>query len=135
MVLHNIVEHGLFVVADALDNRRHGFVKLNVERMRECAALLVTEPINRHKRHIAGRRTLPETDLANVPFPEWLLNAARARARRKGVVAHAMLQLRYKRWHARKRCVNGQSCREASHPACATTNSIPLGAGASGFEF
>ncbi|EDZ98222.1 cob(II)yrinic acid a,c-diamide reductase [Burkholderia sp. H160] len=64
--LRDIVERERLATADALGKRRDEFMKLKVEGMRECAELLVVALMDGRERHVFGRRTLPEMDLASV---------------------------------------------------------------------
>ncbi|NML30014.1 5,6-dimethylbenzimidazole synthase [Paraburkholderia antibiotica] len=64
--LRDIVERERLATADALGKRRDEFMKLKVEGMRDCAELLVIALMDRRERHVFGRRTLPEMDLASV---------------------------------------------------------------------
>ena len=64
--LHEAVERERLATADALGKRRDEFMKLKVEGMRECAELLVIALMDGRERHVFGRRTLPEMDLASV---------------------------------------------------------------------
>ncbi|APA88959.1 5,6-dimethylbenzimidazole synthase [Paraburkholderia sprentiae WSM5005] len=64
--LREIVERERLATADALGKRRDEFMKLKVEGMRECAELLVIALMDGRERHVFGRRTLPEMDLASV---------------------------------------------------------------------
>lgn len=64
--LHESVEAERLATADALGERRDDFMKLKVEGMRECGELLVMALMDGRERHIFGRRTLPEMDLASV---------------------------------------------------------------------
>jgi 5,6-dimethylbenzimidazole synthase len=64
--LRDIVECERLATADALGKRRDEFMKLKVEGMRECAELLVIALMDGRERHVFGRRTLPEMDLASV---------------------------------------------------------------------
>jgi 5,6-dimethylbenzimidazole synthase len=64
--LHAIVEHERLRTADALDQRRDEFMQLKVEGMRECGELLVVALMDGREKHVFGRRTLPEMDLASV---------------------------------------------------------------------
>ncbi|MFT4070146.1 5,6-dimethylbenzimidazole synthase [Paraburkholderia sp.] len=64
--LHEIVERERLATADALGQRRDAFMKLKVEGMLECAELLVIALMDGRERHVFGRRTLPEMDLASV---------------------------------------------------------------------
>jgi 5,6-dimethylbenzimidazole synthase len=64
--LRAIVEEERLRTADALDERRDAFMQLKVEGMRECGELLVVALMDGRERHVFGRRTLPEMDLASV---------------------------------------------------------------------
>src|SRR5471032_957768 len=64
--LHATVESERIATADALGKRREEFMKLKVEGMLECAEVLVMALMDGRERHIFGRRTLPEMDLASV---------------------------------------------------------------------
>ncbi|MGF6841090.1 5,6-dimethylbenzimidazole synthase [Paraburkholderia youngii] len=64
--LRDIVERERLATADALGKRRDEFMKLKVEGMRDCAELLVIALMDGRERHVFGRRTLPEMDLASV---------------------------------------------------------------------
>jgi 5,6-dimethylbenzimidazole synthase len=64
--LHATVERERLATADALGKRRDEFMKLKVEGMLECGELLVIALMDGRERHIFGRRTLPEMDLASV---------------------------------------------------------------------
>ncbi|KXU88672.1 5,6-dimethylbenzimidazole synthase [Paraburkholderia monticola] len=64
--LRDIVERERLATADALGKRRDEFMKLKVEGMRECGELLVIALMDGRERHVFGRRTLPEMDLASV---------------------------------------------------------------------
>ncbi|MGF6652156.1 5,6-dimethylbenzimidazole synthase [Paraburkholderia youngii] len=66
MGLRDIVERERLATADALGKRRDEFMKLKVEGMRDCAELLVIALMDGRERHVFGRRTLPEMDLASV---------------------------------------------------------------------
>jgi 5,6-dimethylbenzimidazole synthase len=64
--LRDVVERERLATADALGERRDDFMKLKVEGMRDCGELLVMALMDGRERHIFGRRTLPEMDLASV---------------------------------------------------------------------
>src|SRR5258706_11601719 len=64
--LHASVERERLQTADALGKRRDEFMKLKVEGMLECGELLVIALMDGREKHIFGRRTLPEMDLASV---------------------------------------------------------------------
>lgn len=52
--------------ADALGERGETFMRLKVEGIRQCGELLVAALADGREKHIFGRRTLPEMDLASV---------------------------------------------------------------------
>ena len=64
--LHAAVERERVLTADALGKRRDEFMKLKVEGMLECGELLVMALMDGREKHVFGRRTLPEMDLASV---------------------------------------------------------------------
>ena len=64
--LHETVDRERLATADALGKRRDEFMKLKVEGMLECGELLVMALMDGREKHIFGRRTLPEMDLASV---------------------------------------------------------------------
>ncbi|WP_109481665.1 5,6-dimethylbenzimidazole synthase [Paraburkholderia sp. C35] len=66
MQLHDVVERERLLTADALGKRREEFMKLKVEGMLECGELLVMALMDGREKHVFGRRTLPEMDLASV---------------------------------------------------------------------
>ncbi|TDN61248.1 5,6-dimethylbenzimidazole synthase [Paraburkholderia sp. BL10I2N1] len=64
--LHDAVESERLKTADALGKRHDEFMKLKVEGMLECGELLVVALMDGREKHVFGRRTLPEMDLASV---------------------------------------------------------------------
>lgn len=64
--LHGIVERERLKTADAMGARRDEFMRLKVEGMQQCAEVLVMALMDGRERHVFGRRTLPEMDLASV---------------------------------------------------------------------
>jgi len=52
--------------ADALGQRRDEFLKLKVEGIRDCAEVVVAALPDGRDKHVFGRRTLPEMDLASL---------------------------------------------------------------------
>lgn len=52
--------------AEALGERGQEFLRLKVEGILECGELLVAALMDGREKHIFGRRTLPEMDLASV---------------------------------------------------------------------
>ncbi|MFJ2992495.1 5,6-dimethylbenzimidazole synthase [Pandoraea sp. NPDC087047] len=64
--LHGVVERERLKTADAMGTRRDEFMRLKVEGMQQCAEVLVMALMDGRERHVFGRRTLPEMDLASV---------------------------------------------------------------------
>ncbi|ATP28191.1 5,6-dimethylbenzimidazole synthase [Chromobacterium violaceum] len=64
--LHALVEEERVQTARALGEREEEFMKLKVEGLRECGEVLVAALMDGRERHVFGRRTLPEMDLASV---------------------------------------------------------------------
>lgn len=64
--IHTLVEQERQHTAAALPSRNDEFLQLKVEGVRECAELLVVALMPERERHIFGRRTLPQMDLASV---------------------------------------------------------------------
>ncbi len=64
--IHNLVEEERIETAKALEERQDEFMKLKVEGINECGELLVVALSDHREKHIFGRRTLPEMDLASV---------------------------------------------------------------------
>jgi 5,6-dimethylbenzimidazole synthase len=61
-----LVEEERIRTAEALGERTDQFMKLKVEGINDCAEVLVAALMDDRERHIFGRRTLPEMDLASV---------------------------------------------------------------------
>jgi 5,6-dimethylbenzimidazole synthase len=61
-----IVERERRRTASALPSRKDEFLKLKVEGLRTCAEVVVVALMDGRERHIFGRRTLPEMDLASA---------------------------------------------------------------------
>jgi 5,6-dimethylbenzimidazole synthase len=64
--IHTLVETERRRTAEALGDRKDEFGRLKVEGIRECGELLVAALGDDRERHLFGRRTLPEMDLASV---------------------------------------------------------------------
>lgn len=64
--IHALVEQERVATAEALAERRDEFMRLKVEGILECGELLVVALPDQRERHIFGRRTLPEMDLASA---------------------------------------------------------------------
>lgn len=61
-----VVEAERRATADALPSRRDEFLKVKIEGILDCAEVLVVALMPERERHIVGRRTLPEMDVASV---------------------------------------------------------------------
>lgn len=64
--IHTLVEAERLNTARALGEREDEFMKLKVEGVMECSELVVAALMDRREKHIFGRRTLPEMDLASL---------------------------------------------------------------------
>ncbi|OBJ53430.1 5,6-dimethylbenzimidazole synthase [Mycobacterium sp. 1423905.2] len=64
--IHALVDEERALTAQALGPRGDEFLALKVEGIRECAELLVVALGDDRDRHVFGRRTLPQMDLASV---------------------------------------------------------------------
>ncbi|WP_241007940.1 5,6-dimethylbenzimidazole synthase [Mycobacterium kubicae] len=64
--IHALVDEERALTAQALGPRAEEFLALKVEGIRECAELLVVALSDDRDRHVFGRRTLPQMDLASV---------------------------------------------------------------------
>ncbi|OLP02797.1 5,6-dimethylbenzimidazole synthase [Mycolicibacterium porcinum] len=64
--IHALVDQERIHTADALGARGDEFLALKVEGILDCAELLVVALGENRDRHIFGRRTLPQMDLASV---------------------------------------------------------------------
>ncbi|VXC45094.1 5,6-dimethylbenzimidazole synthase [Pseudomonas sp. 8AS] len=64
--IHGQVEAERVRTAEALGERSDEFMRLKVEGIRDCAELLVVALMDEREKHIFGRRTLPEMDLASL---------------------------------------------------------------------
>ncbi|WP_296183401.1 5,6-dimethylbenzimidazole synthase [Pseudomonas sp. UBA1879] len=60
------VEEERIRTADALGERADDFMKLKVEGINDCAEVLVAALMDDREKHIFGRRTLPEMDMASL---------------------------------------------------------------------
>lgn len=61
-----LVEEERVRTAEALGERTDEFMKLKVEGINDCAEVLVAALMDDRERHIFGRRTLPEMDIASL---------------------------------------------------------------------
>jgi 5,6-dimethylbenzimidazole synthase len=64
--IHALVEQERLQTALALGERNDDFMKLKVEGILDCGELLVVALQDLREKHIFGRRTLPEMDLASA---------------------------------------------------------------------
>ena len=64
--MHVLVEEERIATARAMGEREDEFMKLKVEGLQDCAEVLVVSLMGDRDKHIFGRRTLPEMDLASV---------------------------------------------------------------------
>lgn len=64
--IHTLVDEERVRTAAALPTRQQAFMKLKVEGVRDCAEVLVVALTNGREKHIFGRRTLPEMDIASA---------------------------------------------------------------------
>ncbi|WP_130931336.1 5,6-dimethylbenzimidazole synthase [Pseudomonas sp. Sample_24] len=64
--IQRLVEDERVRTAKALGERTDEFMQLKVEGINECAEVLVAALMDGRERHIFGRRTLPEMDLASL---------------------------------------------------------------------
>lgn len=64
--IHALVEQERLATAAALPSRNEEFLQVKIEGIRDCAELLVVALMPECERHIIGRRTLPEMDIASV---------------------------------------------------------------------
>jgi 5,6-dimethylbenzimidazole synthase len=64
--IHALVDQERIHTADALGSRGDEFLALKVEGILDCAELFVVALGEHRDRHIFGRRTLPQMDLASV---------------------------------------------------------------------
>lgn len=64
--IYGLVEQERRFTAEALGERHDEFMRLKVEGILECGELLVVALPDQRERHIFGRRTLPEMDLASA---------------------------------------------------------------------
>lgn len=64
--IHSLVEAERIRTAEALGERSDEFMKLKVEGILTCAELLVVALGDDRERHVFGRRTMPQMDLASA---------------------------------------------------------------------
>lgn len=64
--IHALVDEERRATAQALGEREQEFMRLKVEGILDCGELLVAALKDGRERHVFGRRTLPQMDLASV---------------------------------------------------------------------
>ena len=64
--MHALVEEERIATAEALGERAEDFMKLKVEGVLDAGEVLVVALAEGREKHVFGRRTLPEMDLASV---------------------------------------------------------------------
>lgn len=64
--IQSLVEEERVRTAEALGERSDEFMTLKVEGINDCAEVLVAALMDDRERHIFGRRTLPEMDMASL---------------------------------------------------------------------
>lgn len=64
--LHALVEEERTLTAQALGERDDAFMQLKVEGIREAGEVLVAALADGREKHVFGRRTLPEMDVASL---------------------------------------------------------------------
>ena len=64
--IQGLVEEERVRTADALGQRSDEFMTLKVEGINDCAEVLVAALMDDREKHIFGRRTLPEMDMASL---------------------------------------------------------------------
>ena len=64
--IHALVDEERGRTAAALSTRQQAFLELKVEGLRDCAEVLVAALMDGREKHVFGRRTLPEMDIAST---------------------------------------------------------------------
>lgn len=64
--IYNKVQEERIKTARALNEREDEFMRLKVEGVKDCAELIVVALMDQREKHIFGRRTLPQMDLASA---------------------------------------------------------------------
>jgi len=64
--IKRLVETERNITAELLNQRKNDFLKLKVEGISECAELIVVALPEGREKHLFGRRTMPDMDLASV---------------------------------------------------------------------
>jgi 5,6-dimethylbenzimidazole synthase len=65
-LIYNTVQEERIKTAQALNEREDEFMRLKVEGIKDCAELIVVALMDQREKHIFGRRTLPQMDLASA---------------------------------------------------------------------
>jgi 5,6-dimethylbenzimidazole synthase len=63
--IHGLIEEERLVTARALGEREEEFMRLKVEGVLDCGELLVVALCGGRERHVFGRRTMPDMDVAS----------------------------------------------------------------------
>ncbi len=64
--IHALVDKELLITAAALPSRNEEFLKVKIEGIKECAELLVVSLMPDRDKHIIGRRTMADMDMASI---------------------------------------------------------------------
>ncbi len=64
--IKTLVETERNITAELLNQRKSDFLKLKVEGISECAELIIVALPEGREKHLFGRRTMPDMDLASV---------------------------------------------------------------------
>lgn len=64
--IHALVEKERLLTAQALNERGEDFMALKVEGILDCGEVLIAALCEQREKHIFGRRTLPEMDVASL---------------------------------------------------------------------
>ncbi len=64
--IYDAVQAERIKTANALHEREDEFMRLKVEGVKDCAELIVVALMDQREKHIFGRRTLPQMDLASA---------------------------------------------------------------------
>jgi len=64
--IHALVEKERHLTAQALNERGEDFMALKVEGILDCSEVLIAALCEQREKHIFGRRTLPEMDVASL---------------------------------------------------------------------
>lgn len=64
--IYDKVQEERIKTARALNEREDEFMRLKVEGVKDCAELIVVALMDQREKHIFGRRTLPQMDLASA---------------------------------------------------------------------